>query len=165
MSSVFSSGPVWRLLWRASPQKPSVTAAERFEFLPGVRASTRRQYAKIIKPINRSSRPPQRRPPPPEVEPSWSRTPKLSARKIPDAASEPARLLFSESDIPLLPEWVSSLENLGQEDLTAIQCMEGARRYVSVATNRESQWRGQLEKSRQPLSPNLLWSRSLASQR
>lgn len=147
MSSLIITGPVRRLLCRACLQKHGVIAKEWADSSPGVRNLTRRQYAKVIKPINRSSKPPQRRPPLPALEPSFSRGPKLSARSIPEAESEPARLLFSEADVPLLPEWVSSLENLEQEDLTAVECMEGARRYVSVATKNESQWRGQLEKS------------------
>lgn len=148
MNSLITSGPIRRLFWQVCLQTQGVAAPEWVASRTALRAPTRRQYAKIIKPMDRSSKPPQHQPPPPALKPTLPRATNLSARSTPVTASQPARLIFSESDVPLLPEWVSSLENLGQRDLTALHCMEGAKRYVSVATQRESLWRGQLEKGR-----------------
>lgn len=148
MSCPIISGQARRLAHQAYTRKQGTTAEFWLCSSPDLRALTRRHYAQIIKPMNRAPKSsPQRRATPQTTAPSPSRLPKLSARSIPGAPAAPAQLLFSQDDVPSLPTWESSLENLGQEHLNAVECMQGARRYVSVATKHESQWRGQLETS------------------
>lgn len=95
--------------------------------------TSRRQYAIKISPDRPIPAPYS--PPPP--------TP--SARGL---EHEPPRWIFSPADVPPLPEWIHGLEGLGKTDLTPMQCMEAAQRYVSTATQNESSWRPRLETGR-----------------
>lgn len=151
MSSLTSSGPAPRLLCqacrRATFWQSLPTASVPFE---AREPQWKRGYAtKRIKPA--TSRPISRTPPksaPASLAPSTaatSRGPGLSARG--ENPKEPARYLFSLQDVPKLPEWTVSLEGLGNTHLTALECLEAANRYVSIATQHESEWRDQLEKS------------------
>lgn len=61
--------------------------------------------------------------------------------------SNPGRLLFTQSDVPsssrLWQEFKSRCE-LG--DLAAETCQNAAMRYVAVATNDKSAWKGALQR-------------------
>lgn len=154
MSSLASGGPAPRLLCqacrRATFWQSLPTASVSFD---AREPQWKRDYStKRIKPA--TSKPISRTPPksaPASLTPSTaasSRGPRLSARG--EVPKEPARYLFSLQDVPTLPEWTVSLEGLGNTHLTALECLDGANRYVSIATQHESEWRDQLEKSMSP---------------
>lgn len=148
MSSLITSGPARRLLCHGCRQKYGNTAPWRALCGPDNAAVGRRPYAKVIRPTQRPPKASHPRPKTPAAPPTLSRVPKLSAKSIPGAGLEPERHIFSARDVPALPQWTSSLDNLGNGDLTAMQCMEGAQRYVAVATQHESLWRDKLEQGR-----------------
>lgn len=143
MSSLIPNGrPVTRLLCLSCLRtRASIELGPIISLGNKTAATSTRHYAKVIRPIKYSpsatspSRSPSRSPPP--------RPPPLPS----SAKNDPPRLVFSYQDVPPLPEWTSSLEGFGHGDLTALECMEGAQRYVSVATQYESQWRDTLETS------------------
>lgn len=154
MSALYTNGAAKRLLCSAChrTQVPRViTSTERADssFL-GWEARGRRQYAtKRLNPNARPVNPPSTRSSAPPSSPLPAGAPRTSTgNKVPSSNKEPARLLFSTQDIPPLQEWMNSLEGLGNKHLTPLQCVDGARRYVSVATQHESQWRPKLEKGR-----------------
>lgn len=154
MSSLIANGSARRLLCHTCRQKHSIIASEWTAHASGFRASWKRSYATkpgyhvkyMPRDGTQTSSPPTT---PKPSSPSQSRTPKLSAKRIPGAEAEPqqepARLIFSPTDVLPLADWASSLENLGNHDLKAMECVEGARRYVSIVTQYESMWRGELE--------------------
>lgn len=161
MSALYTNGPAKRLLCSAcrKTRVPRVvTSTERAapSFLFWEARGGRRQYAtKRLKPNARPVNPPSPRPSAPPSSPPPARAPRTSSGKhVPPSNREPARLLFSTQDIPPLQEWMTSLEGLGNKHLTPLQCVDGARRYVSIATQHESEWRPKLEKGR-PLSSSV----------
>lgn len=161
MSSLIANGSAGMLLCRACRLKYSTTASAPASawtvFDSGPRTPWRRSYAQVIKPghhlKNLARHEPQSQSPSPASKPSSPsnlKSPRLLAKRAPGAGSEPqrepARLIFSPGDVLPPAEWASSLENLGNHDLNAMECAEAARRYVSIATQHESMWRGELEK-------------------
>lgn len=148
MSSLITNGPAIRLLCHSCRQKYANTASGRVLSAPDGAALGTRPYAKVIRPTQRPPKASQPRSTPPAASSTLSRVPRLSAKHIPGAGLEPERHIFSAQDVPTLPQWTSSLENLGNRNLTPIQCMNGAQRYVAVATQYESLWRDKLEKGR-----------------
>ncbi|KAF3769872.1 hypothetical protein M406DRAFT_284346 [Cryphonectria parasitica EP155] len=164
MSTFLKNGPATRLLCRTCRRAQWQTASFSHGQPPDSNLQWRRHYAsKAIRP--KSPRPARHSPtasssssPSIPIPSSSSPGPRLSARGGPPAAPttrDPERLIFSARDVPTLPEWTTSLEGLGNGDLTPIQCMEGALRYVSIATQHESAWRGRLERDYN-LSPYML---------
>lgn len=158
--SLYRNGPARRLLCSACRQTrwPGLTLTGRAgSFSLGREALGLRQYATVrLNPNARTANPP---PPPPRrsttppSSPAPSRAPRLSAKSSGPPGRQPARLIFSTKDVPLLQEWLNSLESLGNQDLTPLQCVDGAQRYVAVATQYESQWRPSLEKGKTLSSP------------
>ncbi|KUI59561.1 hypothetical protein VP1G_06785 [Cytospora mali] len=152
MSSLFTSGQSARRLLlltsaRVRPSQHPIPSAPPSIILPhSVQGIKRRQYA--IK-LNTARPPPTPSSPPPPPTTSAS---KLSARGVQE---EPPRWIFSPADVPPLPEWIHGLESLNNSELSPMQCMEAAQRYVSTATQYESSWRPRLEKD-YGLSPYLL---------
>lgn len=149
MSSLYTNGPAKRLLCSACRKtrpplvmismERAASASLNWEARGG-----RRQYA--TKRLNPNARPVSSPSPKPTAP---VRAPKSSTgENRPSNSREPARLLFSTQDIPPLQEWMTSLEGLGNKHLTPLQCVDGARRYVSIASQHESQWRAKLEKGR-----------------
>lgn len=63
-------------------------------------------------------------------------------------ASDGSKLLFTPGHVPPPAEWMDSLQSLNDKELTAMECVNAAQRYVAVATPEESKWRGDLETSR-----------------
>ncbi|KUI64731.1 hypothetical protein VM1G_00245 [Cytospora mali] len=149
MSSLFTSGQSARRLLllasgRVRPSQHPIPPTSTSITLPqGIK---RRKYA--IK-LNTARPPPTPSSPPSPATPSAS---KLSARGV---QGEPPRWIFSPADVPPLPEWIHGLESLNNSELSPMQCMEAAQRYVSTATQYESSWRPRLEKD-YGLSPYLL---------
>ncbi|PSR94274.1 hypothetical protein BD289DRAFT_150589 [Coniella lustricola] len=159
MSSLTSSGPAPRLIRQACRtttticQVPPIARSSSFA---ARELQWRRNYAtKRIKPV--FNKPQSSAPSAPVSSPSStsrsSRGPRLSARG--EDPREPAKQLFNARDVPNLPEWTVSLEGLGNKHLTAMECMEAALRYVAVATQYESEWRGKLA-TEANLTPHLL---------
>lgn len=152
MSSVYTNGPARRLLCSAfrKTESPVVIATGRPGYSPICDAQGKRKYAtKRLNPNARTANSPSTRAKASPSSPPPSRAPGIPAKDNRYSSnSEPARLLFSTQDIPPLQEWVSSLEGLGNKHLTPLECVDGARRYVSVATQYESQWRPKLEPGR-----------------
>lgn len=107
----------------------------------GVINTGRRGYAKPLRlqPARRGSSPPK--PPPPS--PSY----RIQRRPPPGSATNqgPPRLLFSEEHVPQAPQWEEALRNLENEHLTVKECIDGAHRYVAVATQYDTQWIETLE--------------------
>lgn len=155
MSSLYTNGPArTRLLCSACRQiqTPRVGVTGQARLLCHD-AWGRRQFAtRRLNPNARAASPP----PPPSgprsrtspSSPAPPRAPRPSGRDTSLSSREPARLVFSAQDVPPLQEWTNSLESLRNNDLTPLQCVDGACRYVSIATQRESQWRPKLEKGR-----------------
>lgn len=162
MSSLHPNGPAKRLLCSACRlriETPLVISIRREGYFPGYDTQGKRQYAtKRLSPLARTAKPPSPKPTSPrKTAPPSSPAPTHASRILAQDNRQsdrgPARLLFSAQDLPPLKEWVNSLEGFGNKDLTPLECVDGARRYISVATQYESQWRPKLEKGKRLSSP------------
>lgn len=148
MGSLYTYGLARRLLCSAcrKTQTSTVTATGRAGCPLICEAQRTRQYATIrLNPNARTANPQTPKSTAPSSSPASSRAPRSPANGSLSPSRQPARLLFSTQDIPLLQEWVISLEGLRNKNLTPLQCIDGARRYVSVATQHESEWQPKLE--------------------
>lgn len=134
MSSRITNGLARRLPHRTCLPTHGLAARAWVDSLSHARVTAIRTYAKA-----------KFRRPAAESRSSPVRTLKPFNISAPKTASGPERLLFSLDDVPLLGEWITSLENLDNSDLDAKECMKGAQRYVEVATQYESRWRHKLE--------------------
>lgn len=110
--------------------------------LPTAEWSERRSYAQQLRP--RKHPPPGSSQPPPPPPPSSA----PDTQQYPFSPKGPPRLVFSPSVVPSLAQFESALNLLENKDLTAQKCVDGAHKYVSVATQYETRWRGTLESSR-----------------
>lgn len=123
MSALIANGPIRRLLYCTHVRAHAVISSSSGGFIPCHDSFQRREYA--AGPVKTRVR-----------------------MRVPKPTVNGSRLIFSPNDVPTPKEWINSLESLREKDLTPMQCVDAAQRYVRVATPKESQWRGDLEKSR-----------------
>lgn len=151
MSSLFTNIPATRLICRACRQRQGVIASPWTLAATPEQDTRGQQYSQSARPKRpiKKTQPPKITPAPPK---GWSDSPRVIA-KISDSHAkdikDSERLVFKPEDVPPLSKWVASIENLGIEFFSAIDCMQAAQTYVSIASQHESLWRHKLESGMQ----------------
>lgn len=150
--------PVSRLLCRSCRQRQDGIALSWAALVTGPSQITRgQQYssqpAKRIQPMAV-----QKPPPPRAASPAPSKIPAApiqshrSSARLPPPRADPPRLVLNSNDLPSLSQWEASIDSLQIDFLSAADCQQTARTYVSVATQYESDWRGTLHSSMECLT-------------